>query len=410
MAERASRADFGRWVEPHLTLLARYAARQAGPAERDRVLDEALIRAWQRWSSYDRSGVTPEVWLLRVLADTCARRPAARSPGSPARSPAPVVELVEPVGSGVVARGTRDLDLERAVEGLGRRPRLAVDLHHFVGLDTDGVAEVMGGPPSTVTAALQQARARLGDLLGDDAEMADRLDAAARRWRDEQPAPPPVPLERLDSPLDSHRIRVPRRPRRGAVVAAAVVLVGGAAIVGHGLAGADATPRASAPPPTPDLVVHAEHTVPWRDLPPGHPALAVGGSGGAVTAYSHVSATGRIAGTVHPGDSLVFDVVLTAPGVVSLRRCPDYTVTFGSATTTRALNCAAVPYFASIVRPDGEITAFRPVLPARTPVAFRIRVSVPEQPGVQQVRWTLAGARPGPAVSGTVEVTAPPQG
>ena len=43
---------------------------------------------------------------------------------------------------------TRDVDLERAVDGLGRRERLAVDLHHFVGLDLATVAEVMLSVPA----------------------------------------------------------------------------------------------------------------------------------------------------------------------------------------------------------------------------------------------------------------------
>ena len=61
-----------------------------------------------------------------------------------------------------------DLDLERAVDGLSRRQRQAVDLHYFVGLDVATVAEVMDCAPGTVKATLHQARARLRELLGDD--------------------------------------------------------------------------------------------------------------------------------------------------------------------------------------------------------------------------------------------------
>jgi RNA polymerase sigma-70 factor (ECF subfamily) len=78
--------------------------------------------------------------------------------------------LVELVDHGVTAPTGRDIDLERAVDGLSRRQRQAVDLHYFVGLDVAAVAEVMGCAPGTVKATLFHARARLRELVGDDDE------------------------------------------------------------------------------------------------------------------------------------------------------------------------------------------------------------------------------------------------
>jgi RNA polymerase sigma-70 factor (ECF subfamily) len=157
MTEGASREDFARWVQPHLTAMARYAGRQVPPVDRDDVVQEALIRAWQRWSTYDDTRGTPVAWLLGILADRCRRH---RTRG---RTDV-VVELVEPAAS----PSPHDIDLERAIEGLGRRQRQAVDLHYFVGLDVATVAEVMGCAPGTVKATLHQARARLREQLGDD--------------------------------------------------------------------------------------------------------------------------------------------------------------------------------------------------------------------------------------------------
>jgi len=158
MTERGTPGDFARWVEPHLTVLTRYAARQVAPADRDDVVQEALIRAWQRWSTYDAARGTPVAWLLGIVADR-GRRHRTRVPAGT------VVELVD---QGAVPQAGHDLDLERAVEGLSRRQRQAVDLHYFVGLDVATVAEVMGCAPGTVKATLHQARARLRELLGDD--------------------------------------------------------------------------------------------------------------------------------------------------------------------------------------------------------------------------------------------------
>jgi RNA polymerase sigma-70 factor (ECF subfamily) len=159
MTERGTPGEFARWLEPHLTAMTRYAARQVAPADRDDVVQEALIRAWQRWSTYDASRGTPVAWLVGILSDRCRRHRT--------RQPASVVELVDSVESAVPAPA-HDLDLERAVAGLSRRQRLAVDLHYFVGLDVATTAEVMGCAPGTVKATLHQARARLRNLLGDD--------------------------------------------------------------------------------------------------------------------------------------------------------------------------------------------------------------------------------------------------
>jgi hypothetical protein len=144
--------------------------------------------------------------------------------------------------------------------------------------------------------------------------------------------------------------------------------------------------------------------VPWRDLEPSHPAFPHDRDGLPVTPYDQVVATGAITGSVGPGDTLEFDVGLTAPGVVGLHPCPDYTVTFGTHSVTRRLNCAQAPYYAAIVRPDGRVTAFRPVLPAGVTVFFRMSVVVPSDLGRQRVAWTLDGPRRTPGFDGVVTV------
>jgi RNA polymerase sigma-70 factor (ECF subfamily) len=158
MTEGASREDFARWVQPHLTAMSRYAARQVGPADRDDVVQEALIRAWQRWSTYDASRGSATAWLLGIVADRSRRHRTRRPAGQ-------VVELVEHAAP---PPAPDDVDLERAVASLSRRQRTALDLYYFVGLDVTTVAEVMDCAPGTVKATLHQARSRLRDLLGDD--------------------------------------------------------------------------------------------------------------------------------------------------------------------------------------------------------------------------------------------------
>jgi hypothetical protein len=119
-----------------------------------------------------------------------------------------------------------------------------------------------------------------------------------------------------------------------------------------------------------------------------------------------ITATGRIEGILSPGDTLVFDVALQSSRTFTFHPCPAYTITFGTQVTTGRLSCAQMPYFASFVRPDGRLTAFRPVLPAGNDVVFRMQVRVPNEPGRRRVVWTLHSAGPNPVVSGVVQVTA----
>lgn len=393
MTERGTRAQFAHWMEPHLTAMTRYAGRRVIPADRDDVVQAAMIRAWQRWSTYDETRGRPVAWVLGLTVDECrshASRQAARE----------VVELVDVAISGVQ---DRDVDLERAVEGLGRRDRLAVDLHYFVGLDAATAAEVMHCTPGAVEATLHQARDRLRELLGApmDDPMGQRLSDASLRWQEEQPPPPDIPIQRLDQHV---RRNLPSRRAVAAAAAAVLVGAGALAVVGALSGVADRAPGDPDPSPTPG-VHRAAEAVPFRDLAPGHPVFGHDLNGAVVTPYDDVSATGHISGTLHPGDTLLFDAILETSGLVSLRPCPDYTITFGADTTTRRLNCAQVPYYASLVRSKDQVTTFRPVLPAGTAVVFRMRVTVPDEPGRQKVRWSLEGPHEMPGFDGIVDVT-----
>ena len=398
MTEGGNKEDFAHWVEPHLTVLAWYAARQVGAAERDQVLEETLVRAWQRRGRYDESRGTVEAWLLGILGEVC-RRPRTR------HSSAAVVELVDET---VTRPPDPDADLEQMLEDLDPPERLMVDLHYFVGLDVATVAEVRHCERGQVMTPLLAARASLGRLTGDDDERTDqRLRAAARRWQGEQPPAPDVPLERLDAP-----VRRPLRWRPVAATAVGVLLVGVVTVVVVRAQGSDsAAPRGGADPsPTPQNVRVTGEVVPWRDLEAGHRVVGHLENGVRVTPYDDVTVTGSATGSVRAGDTFVFYAALTAPGLVTLHPCPDYTIAFGTRTITRQLNCEQVPYFASIVRPDGDISAFRPVLPSGTAVFFRMQVTAPDEPGSREVRWTLEGPTQTPSFSATVEVTAPGAG
>ena len=149
--------EFAGWVEPHLVAMSRFAGRLVPEADRDDLVQEALVRAWRRWSTYDAARGAPLVWLLAIVADQGRRHRV--------RSPVPSLQLHDADGRG--ALNEADVDLERAIARLSTRQREAVDLYYFVDLDIATIAEVMRCASGTVKATLHQARARLRDLLGD---------------------------------------------------------------------------------------------------------------------------------------------------------------------------------------------------------------------------------------------------
>lgn len=149
--------DFDVWTRPHLTVLHRYAARLVGPSDADDVVQESLVRAWRRWSTYDERRGAPLPWLLAIVRDRGSRHRSRRR-----------VHLELAAADGVAVGGDPDVDLERAIGRLPPRQREAVDLYYFVDLDVAAIAQVMSCAPGTVRATLHQARAALRAQIGDD--------------------------------------------------------------------------------------------------------------------------------------------------------------------------------------------------------------------------------------------------
>lgn len=150
--------DFAAWVEPHLPAMTRFAARLVPGTDRDDLVQDALVRAWRRWPTYDAGRGAPLPWLLAIVADQGRRgRRRARPDAVPWREDDRAVDLAP-----------ADVDLERAIAALSPRQRTAVDLYYFVDLDIASIAAVMGCAPGTVKATLSQARDRLRVLVGGD--------------------------------------------------------------------------------------------------------------------------------------------------------------------------------------------------------------------------------------------------
>ena len=157
VGDRDTPASFAAWVEPELSKMSRLAARLAPDADRDDVVQEALVRAWRKRDQYDQSRGTAATWLLAITADQ-ARRARRR------RRPFALVGEIK-----VPSRSLDDrVDVEAAVARLARRQRLAVDCFYFVGLSVAETAAIMGCSEGTVKSTLSDARNRLRPMLEVD--------------------------------------------------------------------------------------------------------------------------------------------------------------------------------------------------------------------------------------------------
>ena len=146
-------ADFARWVAPHLSPMHLLAARLTAGAADD-VVQDALVRAWRRRETFDPSRGSARTWLLALVAGEARRTRLRLRRRTYDVLPAPSNPDVE-----------RDLDVQRAVERLPRRMRLAVELYYFVGLPVVETAAVMGVSEGTAKSTLHDARERLRGVL-----------------------------------------------------------------------------------------------------------------------------------------------------------------------------------------------------------------------------------------------------
>jgi RNA polymerase sigma-70 factor, ECF subfamily len=137
---------------PHLDKMRRVAARLAGVANRDDVVQDALLQAWRARGQFDPSRGTLSTWLLAITAHQATkvqRRLRVTFQRQPEQSPS--------LDEGI--------DLRAAVAHLAPRERLAIDCFYFVALSIAETAAVMRCSEGTVKSTLSSAREHLRGLL-----------------------------------------------------------------------------------------------------------------------------------------------------------------------------------------------------------------------------------------------------
>ncbi|MET7710124.1 SigE family RNA polymerase sigma factor [Micromonospora sp. NPDC005413] len=121
------------------------------------AVQEAYIRAWQRWSTisgYD----DPEAWVRVVASRVVVSR--WRSLRSRARA-----YLRHGVTETVPGPGTDTIEVVAALRRLPEEQRVAIALYYLVGMPVAEVARETAAPVGTVKARLSRGRAALAGLL-----------------------------------------------------------------------------------------------------------------------------------------------------------------------------------------------------------------------------------------------------
>lgn len=147
--------SFAAWVGPVLPVLRAIAVREVGDSEADDLVQEALIRAWRKRSTFRQARGSVKVWLVGILMDR-ARRGRAR------RRDLPSAERREAAAG---PDASDRLDVEMAVRQLPVRQQQVVTLFYLADLSVVDVAAALGIQPGSVKAHLSSARATLRQLL-----------------------------------------------------------------------------------------------------------------------------------------------------------------------------------------------------------------------------------------------------
>jgi RNA polymerase sigma-70 factor, ECF subfamily len=125
--------EFAAWVGPHLAVLSAVAARMVGAVDAPDVVQDALLRAWWRRSTYAPDRGSPRAWLLAIVLDRARRHRWRISIERRGRA------LADGGGSETVIHPSEGLriDIERAIADLPRRQREVVALYYLADLSVE---------------------------------------------------------------------------------------------------------------------------------------------------------------------------------------------------------------------------------------------------------------------------------
>lgn len=156
--EKLTNADFTRELAECRPAMRRFAFTLVGPDDADDVVQDAAVRAWNKWTQFDPSRGSPRAWLLAIVADQVRSRRRRRR--------APVLTELPPEVLTFPDLDPAAIDVGHHVERLPDRQRAAVILFYYLDLSVAEMASVMGCAQGTVKSTLHDARTALERSLG----------------------------------------------------------------------------------------------------------------------------------------------------------------------------------------------------------------------------------------------------
>ena len=171
-AQEGDRAAFGRVMDECLPMAYRLAYRLLGSSDESQdVCQDAFVRVWEHFSSYDRSRPF-QAWLTtivtRLALDRLRRRQRMTFWFPKSNGGVPALDEV-PSGAPGIDRSAEWSDLHALVVSVaGRLPptqRIVFALRDLEDLDVEEVASVTGLSTSSIKTNLSYARRRIREIL-----------------------------------------------------------------------------------------------------------------------------------------------------------------------------------------------------------------------------------------------------
>lgn len=148
--------DFEAWyVQTHRSLVAALTLYAGGIDEAAEAVDEALVRAFERWEHVGALS-SPTAWACRVAVNVVKRRARRRK----------LEQALLRRHTHVAALPSPEIEVWNLVRHLSERQRLAIVLRYVADLPEAEIASVMGVTRSTVSSTLADGIRRLRAMLG----------------------------------------------------------------------------------------------------------------------------------------------------------------------------------------------------------------------------------------------------
>jgi len=124
----------------------------------EEVTQDAFLKLYERWTAVNWVVEYPPAWVHQVAVRAAIRRATREK----------VVPVAEPVDRAITDQ-VPDVDLVNAIGLLAPKQRAAVVLFYLEDRPVEEIARVMGTSTSTVKQHLHRARARLAEVLKEEA-------------------------------------------------------------------------------------------------------------------------------------------------------------------------------------------------------------------------------------------------